>query len=259
MGSEDVFAHVAGKVHERGEPGFGVGERGEDLFDFDTADTFARAGLADATGERDALLVFGQEASLVWRVGKEEEDDHGHGDGRQTLDEKEQAPVGELGMARCDAVSEGACEASRERCGRQENASAGTDLVSEVEERQEVGTAGGLVRFPSPISRVRPDLHSGPKGGLKESEEETQSNLPTIRLSRSLAGSDQTPAKSRISAENMRLELFPPEDLELKDNVGDVEDGQKVVVVVADELEILGHAGDFGISNVTAVEERQEV
>lgn len=48
----------------------------------------------------------------------------------------------------------------------------------------------------------------------------------------------------------MRRNNLPHHSEKLKDNVGDVEDGQKPVVPVPDQLEIFGHAGDTSISGL---------
>ena len=48
----------------------------------------------------------------------------------------------------------------------------------------------------------------------------------------------------------MRRNNLPHHSEKLKDDVGDVEDGQKPVVPVPDQLEIFGHAGDTSISGL---------
>ena len=74
------------------------------------------------------------------RVRQEKEDDEGHADGRYALDKEQQAPIGKIGMAGRDAVCEGSGEAGGERSSGEEEADARADLVSEVEEAEQIWT-----------------------------------------------------------------------------------------------------------------------
>jgi hypothetical protein len=57
----------------------------------------------------------------------------------------------------------------------------------------------------------------------------------------------------------MRIDDSPHESLKLEDDVGDVEYCQQPAVPVAYQMEVFLHAGDFGIANIRAIEERKEI
>lgn len=80
-------------------------------------------------------------------VRQEEEGEGAHDQRREALDEEQDFPVRDRGMAGGDAVGEGAGEAGGEGRGGEEDAGAESELVAEVEEGEEVGDAGPVAGF----------------------------------------------------------------------------------------------------------------
>lgn len=57
----------------------------------------------------------------------------------------------------------------------------------------------------------------------------------------------------------MRWKQFPEKEREFEDDICDVEDGQKPLVIVAIEMKLFGHSRDDGVTDVTAIKEGKHV
>ncbi len=113
--------------------------------------------------------------------------------------------------------------------------------MSQIEERQQERYAGSEARL----------------GGTRE---EPQSHLHGPGLSGSLTCRHDAPGEDDEAGPFVWVDDPPHEALDLEDDVADVEDGEKpVVVIVAEEAEVVVHAGDAGGSYLGPVEEGEEI
>lgn len=197
-------------------------------------------GLEDSASTSDFALFFRQELGRVGRVGQVKEDDDGHDERRQALDEEQEAPVGQGGMARRDAVGQSAGKRRGQRCSRQEDAAPEAELVSLIKERQQI-------------------RHAGAERGLGHGQEPAAGHQPGPVERGRLQGRCQAPNHEVSSGPDVRRHNLPKDGGPLKDDVGDVKDGQQPLVVGVVEAELLAHAGGLGIANVGAVEEGEQI
>lgn len=105
--------HIAREVHEGLDPGLrGLGG-GEDLGEVEVAEGAALggagvgvAGGAKGAGAGEGFFVVGEEVGGGDGVGEQEEDDEGEHEGRDGLNDEEEAPAGDAVGARGDAVGQ---------------------------------------------------------------------------------------------------------------------------------------------------------
>lgn len=67
------------------------------------------------------------------------------------------------------------------------------------------------------------------------------------------------PSKHNQSPDDMGWKYLPKEQRELADDVGDVEDSRKPRILAARQFQVLLHAGNLSVANVTTIEERQHI
>ena len=82
--------------------------------------------------------------------------------------------------------------------------------------------------------------------------------LPQHRF-RSSWGSLYLPSENNDGTNNMGREDLPEEQRKLKDNVRNVEHGQKPVVSISDKVKVLFHACNLCITNIATVQESEQI
>ena len=111
----------------------------------------------------------------------------------------------------------------------------------------------------SQIEEAQQVWYPGSEPSLEDTQEEAQGHHPRPIDSGSLASCANTPAKDHEGEPQVGRHDLPHQSLCLKNNIADIKNGQKPLVVVADKVQIGLHAGDFSITDVRAVEERKDI
>lgn len=82
---------------------------------------------------------------------------------------------------------------------------------------------------------------------------------PNTDLHTSLDRSEETPSKNNNGANNVRGKDFPKEDTEVENDICDVKDVYKPLILITSQVEIRSHASNLGISDVSSVQEGEHI
>lgn len=238
-----VGRHNHAQVHEAAEPDLVVLHDVQGVLEGEFLLRAAVARVRLQTGSDVGAFVFGEPFCLLGEGGEGEEEDDAHDTSQGAFEDEDPAPT---------EVTAHAAHLADGR-GKQTTESAGQGSGGK-EESESLLSLGTLIPHSQEVEAA------GEHAALEDTQEEAGGDETAVVLHQTLHRGYETEADAADGQPYSRGEALEEKvGRDLEDDVGDEEDGQTGVVLVARETEILHEAVDLGVGDVDSIQEGEQI
>ena len=241
--AEGVERGIAAHVYDGVEPGLPILDGGPEIRHAELLVLGGRLLIGFQAADDPLSIGLGEEGGLVREIEDHPEAGDPHQDRRQPFQDENPgpSPLAANAIHLSNRSGEQATERARHRCSREEDGGTDAELGSFIPAAQIVVDAGEQPR-------------------LGESQPPPRRHHALEVMGQAHGHHDRAPQHHDDGDEDRRAQALEQDVRQgLEERVGDEEDGQAGIVLAARDVEGVGQAVEFGIADVGAVEEGDEV